>query len=466
MKLTLLWTDIMVWILIFAIIAWGWVVSRSPQVKKQWHTIFRSRIAMASTIILLFYLSFALLDSVHMRHTLDARSGTSASTEVRYKGEMVSLLDLLFVHLIEHTERTYSAPFATHEYAKSIVVDEKDNVTRQVYLPLKYVKIPPGESEREDIALKSFGAVSLGLVLSLLLIALHLLFMKSGESFGEKMQKVIQGETALPWRTAYFTFILLIVTFVWLYMLSYHYHVLGTDKVGGDVFYQSLKSIRTGVLIGILTTLVMLPVSIVLGISAGFFGGWIDDIIQYIYTTLNSIPGVLLIAAAVLMMQVMMNNHPHWFETTLERSDLRLLFLILILGVTSWTGLCRLLRAETLKISQVEFVTAAKAFGVSKWKIIFRHIMPNLMHIILISVVLDFSGLVLAEAVLSYVGVGVDPTMYSWGNMINQARLEMAREPMVWWSLFSAFIFMFILVLAANLLSDRVQTVLDPRNRS
>ena len=165
-------------------------------------------------------------------------------------------------------------------------------------------------------------------------------------------------------------------------------------------------------------------------------------------------------------MQVMMDNNPTWFETTLERSDLRLLFLILILGITSWTGLCRLLRAETLKISQIEFVIAAKAFGVGKLTIIRRHIIPNLMHIILISVVLDFSGLVLAEAVLSYVGVGVDPTMHSWGNMINQARLEMAREPMVWWSLFSAFVFMFILVLAANLLSDRIQTVLDPRNKS
>jgi peptide/nickel transport system permease protein len=86
------------------------------------------------------------------------------------------------------------------------------------------------------------------------------------------------------------------------------------------------------------------------------------------------------------------------------------------------------------------------------------------MHIVLIAVVLDFSALVLAEAVLSYVGVGVDPTMHSWGNMINQARLEMAREPMVWWSLLSAFIFMFILVLAANLFSDRVQRVLDPKN--
>jgi peptide/nickel transport system permease protein len=159
-----------------------------------------------------------------------------------------------------------------------------------------------------------------------------------------------------------------------------------------------------------------------------------------------------------------MDNHPKWFETTLDRSDLRLLFLVIILGVTSWTGLCRLLRAETLKISQIEFVKASKAFGVSKFTIIRKHIIPNLMHIILISVVLDFSGLVLAEAVLSYVGVGVDPTMYSWGNMINQARLEMAREPMVWWSLFSSFVFMFILVLSANLFSDRIQVVLDPRN--
>jgi peptide/nickel transport system permease protein len=234
--------------------------------------------------------------------------------------------------------------------------------------------------------------------------------------------------------------------------------------VGGDVLYASLKSIRTGVLIGLLTTLVTLPLAIFLGVSAGYFRGWIDDLIQYLYTTLSSIPGVLLIAAGVLMMQVMMDNHTDWFASTIERSDMRLLFLILILGVTSWTGLCRLLRAETLRISQMDFVTAAKAFGVSRWRIMARHIIPNLTHIILISVVLDFSGLVLAEAVLSYVGVGVDPTMYSWGNMINQARLEMAREPMVWWSLFSSFAFMFILVLAANLFSDRVQHVLDPRN--
>jgi len=105
----------------------------------------------------------------------------------------------------------------------------------------------------------------------------------------------------------------------------------------------------------------------------------------------------------------------------------------MILGITSWTGLCRLLRAETLKIREIDYVQAAHAMGVKHRKTISRHIIPNVMHIILITVVLDFSSLVLAEAVLSYVGVGVDPTTMSWGNMINSARLELAREPIVWW---------------------------------
>ncbi len=433
MSLTLLWTDIMVWILLFATVGWGFVISKSPQVQKQWRTIFKSSIALVSSIVLLFYLFFALLDSVHFR--IQSSDG--------YKGKMITLLDMAFEHRVKDKERTYSAPFALNEYVKDISIDKHGNTIWQ-YRPLKYV-------HSGNILLNSILALVVGGVISFLLIWLHKSWRKEKES-------------EIPWRVAYGTLFFLITTFSWLYIMSFDYHVLGTDKVGGDVLYQSLKSMRTGVLIGVLTTLVMLPMAIALGVSAGFFRGWIDDIIQYIYTTLNSIPSVLLISATVLIMQVVMDNHPQWFETTLERSDLRLLFLVLILGVTSWTGLCRLLRAETLKISQIEFVTASKAFGVSRFNIIRRHIIPNLMHIILISVVLDFSGLVLAEAVLSYVGVGVDPTMYSWGNMINQARLEMAREPMVWWSLFSSFIFMFVLVLSANLFSDRIQVVLDPRN--
>jgi len=456
MKFVLLWTDILVWSLVVALLIWSWVILRSAQIKQTWHTIFKSSIAMASSVVLLFYLFFTLLDSIHLRKAL--HDVGQKNQTLRYETQIVSLLDLMFEHNIQQTERTYSAPFATVEYTSSVVVD-KEGKTKQVYLPLKYV------SSDNTLMSQSLRALSIGLLVSILLVLFHI-WWREKRRFVNACKEILQGKSNLPWRTAYVTFMLLVISFVWLYLLSYSYHVLGTDKVGGDVLYQSFKSIRTGVLIGILTTLIMLPVAVILGVSAGLFGGWVDDVIQYLYTTLSSIPGVLLIAAGVLSMQVMMDNHPTWFETTLERSDLRLLFLIIILGITSWTSLCRLLRAETLKIAQMEFVTAAKAFGVSKLTIIRRHIVPNLMHIILISVVLDFSGLVLAEAVLSYVGVGVDPTMHSWGNMINQARLEMAREPMVWWSLFSAFVFMFILVLAANLFSDRIQKVLDPRNNT
>jgi peptide/nickel transport system permease protein len=221
--------------------------------------------------------------------------------------------------------------------------------------------------------------------------------------------------------------------------------------------------VRTALVIGLVTTLVTLPLAVLLGIIAGYFRGWIDDLIQYVYTTLNSIPGVLLIAAAVLMMQVMIDTHPQWFATSAERADLRLLALCFILGLTSWTGLARLLRGEALKLRELEYIQAAQAFGVADLRIITRHLLPNLMHIVIIALVMDFSGLVLAEAVLSYVGIGVDPSMISFGTMINNARMELGREPLVWWSLVAAFSFMFVLVLAANLLADAVRDAFDPR---
>lgn len=459
-----LWTDIMIWLLVVSLGLWGWTISRSPQVKAQWIAIFRSKIAMTSAIVLLMYVSIALLDSLHFRLALPDQP---VGEKVQYQGQTLSVLDWVFDEIRGKVERTYSAPFALKEHSSSIVKTDEGQI-KQIALPLTHAgaHLTDPSLRNQDIATKSLLAVIAGMVVSLILIALHLFWRGrvAGHGLVTQLKSVLKGQTDLPWRTAYLTVSIGLISLSWLYILGHYYHVLGTDKVGGDVLYQSFKSVRTGVLIGVLTTLVMLPLALILGISAGLFRGWIDDVIQYLYTTLNSIPGILLIAAAVLVMQTMIMNNPHWFETATERADIRLLVLVLILGLTSWTGLCRLLRAETLKISQVEYVTAARAFGVSRFKIIGRHILPNVMHIVLIAVVLDFSALVLAEAVLSYVGVGVDPTMHSWGNMINQARLEMAREPMVWWSLLSAFIFMFILVLAANLFSDRVQRVLDPKN--
>jgi peptide/nickel transport system permease protein len=155
--------------------------------------------------------------------------------------------------------------------------------------------------------------------------------------------------------------------------------------------------------------------------------------------------------------------HPDWFVPAAERADVRLVALCLILGMIRWTSLCRLLRGEALKLREMEYIQAARSFGVSGRRIITRHLIPNVSHIILIALVMDFSELVLAKAVLSYVGVGVDPSTISFGTMINSARLEMGREPMVWWALVSAFGFMLVLVLAANLFADAVRDAFDPR---
>ncbi|MCK4738789.1 MAG: ABC transporter permease [Deltaproteobacteria bacterium] len=246
-------------------------------------------------------------------------------------------------------------------------------------------------------------------------------------------------------------------------------HLFGTDKVGGDVFFAAVKGIRTGIVIGTGATIIMIPFAIFFGVMAGFFGGRVDDLIQYIYTTLSSIPGVLLIVAFMLIF-----GTEGYQGGLITDKDLiygffvpndRLFWLCLILGITSWTGLCRLIRGETLKLRELEYVQAARAFGVPKLIIAYRHIVPNILHLALITFVLLFSDLVLAEAVLSYLGIGVGPETGSWGNMINTARLELSREPVVWWNLVAAFVFMFALVLPANIFADAIRDALDPRLR-
>lgn len=246
-------------------------------------------------------------------------------------------------------------------------------------------------------------------------------------------------------------------------------HWLGTDKVGRDVLLTALKGIRTAIVIGTGATIVMIPFAIFFGVIAGYYGGVMDDIIQYIYTTLSSIPGVLLIVAFMLLFgqsgyQGGLIPEKEFFLNIFVPND-RLFWLCLILGITSWTDLCRVIRGETLKLRELEYVQAARSFGVSGPGIIYRHIVPNVMHLVLITFVLQFSGLVLAEAVLSYIGIGVGPEMGSWGNMINTARLELSREPVVWWNLFGSFVFMFGLVLPANIFGDAVRDALDPRLR-
>ena len=457
-------TDILFFALTVAIIFFVFVLRSKPHLKEPWAKVFQSTTGSVAMVVLMTYYSIAILDSLHFHPKLE-QSGLAS--EHQYSTEVLSALDIIMTPMRTQVEKTFSAPLATQLYSKETIQYE-DGSAQRVYPRLKYGGAHLKDPENDyasDIRAKLFNSFVIWLLCWSLTCAATLLVLarKRRQSLALTFGSIVVNNTKYPVRAVLVTVGVILAFVVTASVLGSSYHLFGTDKVGQDVFYQAIKSIRTGILIGALTTLVALPVAIVLGATAGYFKGWVDDVIQYLYTTLNSIPYVLLIAAAVLLLQVYMSNNAESFNSLTQRADVRLLFLCIILGITSWTGLCRLLRAETLKLGQMEYIQAATAFGVSKWKILSQHIMPNFMHIVLITLVLDFSGLVLAEAVLSYINIGVDPSMNSWGNMINQARLEMARDPAVWWSLSAALVFMFTLVLFVNLFADVVRDALDPR---
>lgn len=470
----ILWSDALVFLLLAVALAATAYVRRREHLLLPWRRVAQNNVAQVSLLVLSLFFVIGLLDSLHYRVALPQTTGG----EQRYSPEVLSVLDDLLTPLRTQTEKTYSAPFALHLYAKESLADAQGKMVRE-YPRLKFggAHLADESQRAADVMKRTVAGALAGLVAGWALWRFLFSVLRriapspsiplpqAGE--GGELTSPASGrgrrEGGEAGKAMLVAGLVLAALIGAIANLASAYHVLGTDKVGQDVLYLSLKSIRTGLIIGTLTTLVTLPLALFLGVAAGYFRGWVDDVIQYLYTVLSSIPSVLLIAAAVLMMQVTIDTHPDWFETSAARADLRLVALCLILGMTSWTGLCRLLRGETLKLREMEYIQAAQAFGVSSLRILTRHILPNVMHIVLIALVMDFSALVLAEAVLSYVGVGVDPSMISFGTMINAARLEMGREPVVWWALAAAFTFMLLLVLAANLFADAVRDAFDPR---
>jgi len=457
----ILWTDALIFALLAVVAGLVWAIRRQEHLRAPWRSVAQRPMAMGAALVLGVFVVIGLLDSLHYREKLP----DSAASAPQYSVEVLSVFDALMGELRVSREKTYSAPLAMQLYAKEFI--ERDGVTVRDYPRLQFggAHLAHPDEHLPDLVRRGLAGLGQGLAASLVVFGLFAAWRarRTQRSLGAWLADWRSGRLGWPARTLAGVLAAMAVLAAVIVQLAAGYHVLGTDKVGQDVLYISLKSIRTGLVIGTLTTLVTLPLAIGFGIAAGYFRGWVDDVIQYIYTVLNSIPGVLLIAAMILIVQVYIESNPELFDTAAARADIRLLALCLIMGVTSWTGLARLLRGESLKLRTLDYVEAARAFGVSHTRILGRHIFPNVFHLVLIAIVLDFSGLVLAEAVLSYVGVGVDPSMYSWGNMINGARLELAREPVVWWQLGAAFVFMFTLVLAANLFADGVRDAFDPR---
>lgn len=219
-------------------------------------------------------------------------------------------------------------------------------------------------------------------------------------------------------------------------------HWLGTDIIGRDVLHRALKGARVALIIGGLTTLIVVPLALLVGVSAGYVGGRLDDFVFFVMSTLASMPTLLLLIALIMVLGV----------GTVQ--------VCIALGVTGWVGLARLVRAETFKIRELEYVDAARVLGTSELRIVFRHVLPNLMHLVVITFALLFSSLVLSEVVLSWLGIGIDG---SWGTMIDQARTELSRDPIIWWNLITASGALFGLILAVNQVADAVRDILDPR---
>ena len=435
MKIVLFTNDILIFLLFFASLTSFIYALRSEYWKNIIRQVSSSKVAMISGSILCLYVTIGLLDSLHFR---------------KQNSSIQSLLDMICYPLNESkgTEKTYSAPFTIYSYSKENIQNPNGSTYRG-YPRLKYggSSLSSKKEVPFDILLRILKA--LGISISFYL--LFLIFFKIHNYRFSHRRKIFPYKNILF--ISFIFFLILSSIF-----LSQEYHILGTDKAGFDVFYISLKSIRTALIIGTLTTLIVTPFAIFFGALAGYLGGWIDDLVQYVYSTLASIPSILLIAAVMLITQVGLTE-----EETVKSAEKRLLYLCLIMGITSWTGLCRLIRGEVLKLREIEYVQAAKVLGTTKIGIMIKHLIPNVMHIVLITVVLRFSSLVLSEVVLAYVGIGIDPSMHSWGNLVNQARLELAREPIVWWNLTAAFIFMLGLVLPANIFGDALRDALDPK---
>lgn len=464
MQPVFLLTDLFVYAILLFVLWYMWQVRSDRNLRANWRLTMKRPVAMVSSMILGFFLLVALTDSFHYRKVLPSATGQS----IQYSSEANSVLDQLLEPLASARERSYSEPLSAVAFRKETF--ERDGVSVRDYPRLRFGGKHLDRPETQlsvDVSQRTVIALCLGacVVVAVLMIGILIASYLSRLSLTIVVSKFVNGQTEWPWRSMAITFTLMTLTICWVVFLSQGYHVFGTDRTGNSVLVFAMKSVRTALVIGGLTTLVVLPLALLLGVTAGYLRGWVDEVIQYAYTLLASIPDVLLIAASVLLLQVFIDKNQGVFETSLERADARLFFLCLILGITSFTGLCRLVRGETLKLRELEYIQSARAFGVSTPRVLWRHIIPNLMHLVLINTVMQFSSFVLAEAVLSYVGVGVDPKTASFGVMINTARAELAATPLVWWSLTTAFGFMFLIVLSANLLADAIRDAFDPRTR-
>lgn len=219
-------------------------------------------------------------------------------------------------------------------------------------------------------------------------------------------------------------------------------HPLGTDSLGRDVLSRLLHGGRVSLWVGFVSVGIAVSIGIILGLLAGFLGGLFDELIMRGVDIMLCFPSFFLILAVIAFMEPSLNN------------------IMVIIGLTSWMGVTRLVRAETLSLRERDFVAAARLAGSSNLKIMFRHILPNALAPVLVSATLGIAGAILVESALSFLGLGVQPPDPSWGNILNDGREVMG---VAWWLSFFPGFSILLTVLGYNLLGESMRDILDPR---
>lgn len=239
----------------------------------------------------------------------------------------------------------------------------------------------------------------------------------------------------------------------------------GLDFMGRSVFWRLIYGTRVALTVAVLASLLEFFIGFTLGAIGGYFGGKIDAFVVWLFSTVSSVPWILLMISFAYVLKGRNLEWPqHWFNGT-DEGGLPLAgipSIILAFGLTSWVGLCRLIRGEVLKHRDRDYVVAARAVGAGNARIIGRHILPNVFHIVIINFALGLAAYVQAEVILSFLGLGVTDVP-SWGRMIDDAKLELLKG--VWWPLAFSTLAIFIFSLAVNIFGDTLRDALDPRLR-
>ena len=243
-------------------------------------------------------------------------------------------------------------------------------------------------------------------------------------------------------------------------------HWMGTDYQGRDVFWRAVAGSATAVKVGLIAGVIAAVIGTVLGLIAGFYGGRLDDAVVWLYSTFAAMPTLLFILAFALLVNRNFMSGPVAglveFCGNVLRAEPGMLAIYLAIGLTGWVTLCRVVRAETMKLKNLPYIAAARVAGQRPLVIMFRHLLPNVFHLVIIYFTLTFASAIMSEVIVSYLGVGVQSAP-SWGVMIADGQDRLWRG--IWWEVAAATGFMFLLVLALNVLGDWLRDRLDPRNR-